>query len=76
VVWSAAASFAGRRCRTIGSTPDLTAPRTFAAPLHILVAEDNKFNSRHLERLLGMSGHHIRLAKDGREALALLGVDG
>ena len=44
------------------------------APLHILVAEDSEFNARHLQRMLGKQGHHIRLAKDGREALALLGI--
>ena len=44
-------------------------------PLHILVAEDNEFNTRHLERLLVRRGHSVRLADNGREALALLGVE-
>ena len=57
-------------------SPEVTAPGPILAPLHILVAEDSDFNSRHLERLLGRQGHHIRLAKDGREALALLGIGG
>ena len=43
------------------------------APLHILVAEDNEFNSQLLEQLLGRRGHHVRLANNGREALALAG---
>ncbi|WP_165235406.1 ATP-binding protein [Aquisphaera insulae] len=46
-------------------------PTTVAAPLRILVAEDSEFNSRHLERLLSSSGHAVRVAADGREALGL-----
>ena len=56
--------------------PDGIAPSPIAAPLHVLVAEDSEFNSRHLERLLLRLGHQIRLAKDGRETLALLGIGG
>ena len=40
-------------------------------PLHILVAEDNEFNAQLLEQLLGRRGHRVRLANNGREALAL-----
>jgi PAS domain S-box-containing protein len=40
-------------------------------PLHILVAEDNEFSARLLEQLLIRRGHRVRLAADGREALAL-----
>lgn len=47
------------------------APRTATTPLHILVAEDNEFNTRHLERLLTRQGHRVRLANNGRQALAL-----
>jgi two-component system, sensor histidine kinase and response regulator len=54
-----------------GSTP---APAT--ARLRILVADDNEFNVQHLERLLARQGHDVRLADDGRAALALLGIDG
>ena len=46
------------------------------APLRILVAEDNEFNRRHLERLLVRRGHERTARDNGREALALLGVDG
>jgi signal transduction histidine kinase/CheY-like chemotaxis protein len=46
-----------------------TAPA--ARPLRILVAEDNEFNVRLLEQLLGRHGHRVRLANNGREALAL-----
>ena len=42
--------------------------------LHILVAEDNEFNMRHLERLLVRRGHSVRPAYNGREALALLAM--
>jgi CheY-like chemotaxis protein/HPt (histidine-containing phosphotransfer) domain-containing protein len=40
-------------------------------PLRILLAEDNEFNTRHLERLLVRQGHCVRLANNGREALTL-----
>jgi CheY-like chemotaxis protein len=38
--------------------------------LRILVAEDNEFNAQLLEQLLVRRGHQVRLARDGREALA------
>ena len=40
--------------------------------MHILVAEDNEFNGQLLEQLLVRRGHRVRLAHDGREALALV----
>ncbi|MGP0067019.1 MAG: PAS domain S-box protein [Isosphaeraceae bacterium] len=45
------------------------APTT--ARLHILVAEDNEFNAQLLEQILVRRGHRVRLANNGREALAL-----
>jgi PAS domain S-box-containing protein len=42
-----------------------------APPLHVLVAEDNEFSARLMEQLLARRGHRVRLATDGREALAL-----
>ena len=39
--------------------------------LHILVAEDNEFSAQLLEQLLARRGHRVRLASNGREALAL-----
>ena len=48
-----------------------TEPVPAAAPLHILVAEDNEFNARLMEQLLTRRGHRVRLATNGREALAL-----
>ena len=44
-------------------------------PLRILIAEDNEFNAQHLERLLVRGHHSVRLANNGRVALALLGID-
>lgn len=45
-------------------------------PLRILVAEDSEFNSRHMTRLLSRRGHLVRLANDGLETLAMLGIEG
>ena len=53
------------------STP---APVPAAAPLRILVAEDNEFNKQHLEGLLARRGHNVQLANDGLEALGLLRI--
>src|SRR3954470_22391361 len=55
----------------LGGREPAAAPVPVAAPLHILVAEDNEINAQLLERLLARRGHRVRLAKDGREALAL-----
>jgi two-component system, sensor histidine kinase and response regulator len=44
-------------------------------PLRILVAEDSEFNAQLLEQLLVRRGHRVRLAHNGREALALLGLE-
>jgi PAS domain S-box-containing protein len=48
-----------------------TTPRA-SRPTHlrILVAEDNGFNAQLLEQLLTRRGHAVRLASNGREALA------
>ena len=35
------------------------------------MAEDNEFNAQLLEQLLARRGHRVRLASNGREALAL-----
>jgi two-component system sensor histidine kinase/response regulator len=51
-----------------------SAPVPAAAPLRILVAEDNEFNKQHLEGLLARRGHNVQLANDGREALGLLRI--
>jgi two-component system, sensor histidine kinase and response regulator len=53
-----------------GGREPAQAPVPTAAPLRILVAEDNEFNAQLLEQLLGRRGHGVRLATNGREALA------
>jgi signal transduction histidine kinase/DNA-binding response OmpR family regulator/HPt (histidine-containing phosphotransfer) domain-containing protein len=49
----------------------MAAPVPAATPLRILVAEDNEFNAQLMEQLLGRRGHRVRVAHNGREALAL-----
>src|SRR5260370_5201201 len=46
-------------------------PWPLAPALHILVAEDNEYNAQLMEQLLARRGHRLRLASNGREALAL-----
>jgi two-component system sensor histidine kinase/response regulator len=48
-------------------------PVAAAAPLHILLAEDNEFSAQTMKKLLARQGHRVRRATDGREALALAG---
>jgi two-component system sensor histidine kinase/response regulator len=48
-----------------------TTPAPAARPLHILVAEDNEFSARLMDQLIARRGHRVRLANNGREALAL-----
>jgi CheY-like chemotaxis protein len=45
-------------------------PVSLSPCLRILVAEDNEFNAQLLEQLLVRRGHQVRLAANGREALA------
>jgi PAS domain S-box-containing protein len=47
------------------------APVPAAPPLHVLVAEDNEFSARLIDQLLTRRGHRVRLADNGRQALAL-----
>jgi PAS domain S-box-containing protein len=66
---------------TRGYTPPVAFPALGRGPtstlspagsrLRILVAEDNDFNAQLLEQLLRRRGHRVRLAANGREALAL-----
>jgi signal transduction histidine kinase/GAF domain-containing protein/ActR/RegA family two-component response regulator/HPt (histidine-containing phosphotransfer) domain-containing protein len=41
-------------------------------PLRVLVAEDDELNERLMRQLLGKRGHHVRVARTGRDALALV----
>jgi PAS domain S-box-containing protein len=52
-----------------GEGEQTPAPVPAAAPLRVLVAEDNEFNAQLLEQLLARRGHRVRLANNGREAL-------
>ena len=52
------------------------APVPAATPLHILVAEDNELSAQVLEQQLIRRGCRVRLAGDGREALALAEAGG
>jgi two-component system sensor histidine kinase/response regulator len=55
--------------RTFGAD---TQQHTFAIAWFYLVAEDNEFNAQLLEQLLGRRGHRLRIANNGRDALALV----
>src|SRR5438309_6763484 len=55
----------------VGGREPAAAPVLAAAPLRILVAEDNELNAQLLEQLLLRRGHRVRLATNGRAALAL-----
>ncbi|HEV3449470.1 MAG TPA: response regulator, partial [Gemmataceae bacterium] len=44
-----------------------------AAQLNVLVAEDNEFSAQLMEQLLTRRDYRVRLASNGREALALAG---
>jgi two-component system sensor histidine kinase/response regulator len=58
---------------SVGGREPVAAPIPAAAPLRILVAEDNEINAQLLEKLLARRGHRVRLTNNGREALALAG---
>src|SRR5262249_20294292 len=48
-------------------------PVPTAAPLRILLAEDDESSAQLMDKLLGRRGHRVRLVSNGREALALAG---
>jgi CheY-like chemotaxis protein len=48
-------------------------PGLAAAPLQILLAEDDEFSAQLMDKILSRRGHRVRLASNGREALALAG---
>lgn len=54
------------------STPDPMPPPD-AAPLHLLVVDDNAVNRTVIARMLSDDGHRVRLATSGIEAVALAG---
>src|SRR5262249_58501358 len=60
-----------RQPSPVTRSPGHPVTRSSSRPLRILVAEDNEFNAQLLEQLLVRRGHRVRLANNGREALAL-----
>jgi len=54
------------------ATQEEAAPVRPARPLRVLLAEDNRINRMVAAKLMEMSGHEVRTAVNGREALALL----
>lgn len=58
------------KVRTVPSDSSLIL-RPSPLPLRILVAEDNEFGARFLERVLARPGHTVQLATDGHQALTL-----
>jgi PAS domain S-box-containing protein len=74
-VMSRAQSETGPAPRSSGGLVPAPAGVPAAAPLRILVAEDNEFNAQLLEQLLARCGHRVRLANNGREALSLATKD-
>jgi PAS domain S-box-containing protein len=70
-------TLADRRARTESAPPAAQVDSTDAraakrAPLRVLLAEDNEFNQHVVQHFLARDGHVVRIARDGREALAAL----
>ena len=61
------------RPAAVAATP--AEPAKAAQPLRILVAEDNEFSAKLMERLLARRGHSVRLVHDGLQALKLLDAE-
>jgi two-component system sensor histidine kinase/response regulator len=53
------------------SDPDQQTRKLSSGSLRVLAAEDNEFNSQVLVQLLARRGYDTRVAKDGRQALAM-----
>jgi class 3 adenylate cyclase len=58
-----------------GETADRAARGLDASPATILVVDDDEENRELLARRLAREGHHVRVAKGGHEALALIGSE-
>ena len=64
--------------RALGTRQDVVAlgendaPAAGGRPLNILLAEDNLVNQKLARRLLERAGHHIAIADDGAQAVAML----
>ena len=62
----------GRMDLIAAAVSTAASPATSARRLSALVAEDNPFNQQFVGHLLRRKGHDVRVASDGREALAAL----
>jgi len=60
--------------RTAGTAPDASSSSS-PVPRRILVVDDNRDAALSLSALLQMSGHEVRVAHDGAEALRLAAAD-
>jgi CheY-like chemotaxis protein len=63
----------GEAPMAVEEAPREPGPVPAAASLQILLAEDDEFSVRLMDKLLARRGHGMRLANNGREALALAG---
>jgi PAS domain S-box-containing protein len=57
-------------------SPSSIIPSGSSSSLRILLAEDNEFSARFLERFLTRPGHRVQLATNGREALNMAEAKG
>jgi PAS domain S-box-containing protein len=55
----------------VGATPAQPEAQRSSVRLRVLVAEDDELNEELMRQLLGKAGHHVRVARTGREAVAL-----
>jgi two-component system, sensor histidine kinase and response regulator len=70
-VMSRAHDDANGATRPASAEPSTSVEVATADALHILVAEDNEFNAQLVEELLVRRGHRVKVANNGRAALAL-----
>jgi signal transduction histidine kinase/DNA-binding response OmpR family regulator len=77
-LWDAIATtmFESRRIRVEpGARPAQDTPAPAVQPMHVLLVEDNAVNQRLAKHTLERQGHRVTIANNGRQALALLGID-
>ncbi|HEX9006682.1 MAG TPA: ATP-binding protein, partial [Bacteroidota bacterium] len=60
----------GSQVRTMSAVPRATRPPFTLRGLRILLAEDNKVNQELAVGILGLQGHAVRIAGNGKEAVA------
>jgi signal transduction histidine kinase/DNA-binding response OmpR family regulator len=62
----------GQSASAHSAGPEGASIQTMSSALNVLVADDNRVNQKVASRLLEKRGHHVTLAADGHEVLALL----